>query len=128
MSSIALITAHHFPVPVLGKCAAIATSVTSAITDLTAVTQLSAHLADGSIITFMADGIDIYYAFNNANTGTVDNTAASGATSCLKFPKDVPVRLQIAKGYTFLLLQAASGTPKLRAWASGFNDMAKTGT
>jgi hypothetical protein len=62
------------------------------------------------------------------NSGTIDNTAVSGASSCFKLPSNVPVRLQMAKGYKFLLTQAASGTPKLRIFASGFTDMAKTGT
>lgn len=128
MSPIALIAANHFPPPVLGKCAAIATSVTSAITDLSADTRISAHLDDGTIFTFLADGVDIYIAFNNANSGTIDNTAASGATSCFKLPSDVPVRIQMAKAYKYLLTQAASGTPKLRIYASGFADMAKVGT
>ncbi len=128
MSSIALITAAHLPPPILGKCAAIATSVTSAITDLTLDTRISAHLSDGSVLMFLADGIDIYIAFNNANSGTIDNTAASGATSCFKLVANQPTPIQLAKSYTFMLTQAASGTPKLRIYAAGFNDMAKTGT
>ena len=128
MSSDALIAANHFAPPVLGRCAVIATSTVSAITDLTLDTRISAHVSDGTILEFLADGIDIYIAFNNANSGTIDETVTSGATSCYKLVSNVPKRIQIAKGYTFLLTKAASGTPKLRIHAVGFVDMAKTGT
>jgi hypothetical protein len=128
MSSIALIAANHFAPPVLGKCAAIATSVASAITDLAADTRISAHLNDSTILEFMADGIDIYIAFNNANSGSIDETVASGATSCYKLVANVPKRIQLAKGYTYMLTKAASGTPKVRIHAVGFVDMGKTGT
>ena len=128
MTATALIAANHFAPPVLGKCAAIATSTVSAITDLTADSRISAHVADGTILEFLADGIDIYIAFNNASSGTIDETAASGATSCYKLVANVAKRIQIAKGYTFLLTKAASGTPKLRIYAMGFVDIGKTGT
>jgi hypothetical protein len=128
MSTLNIVAANHFPPPVLGRCAVIATSTSSAITDLTADARISAHVADGTIFTFLADGTDIYIAFNNTNTGTIDETANSGATSCFKLPSNVPVPLQIAKGYTYMLTKAASGTPKLRIFASGYVDMAKTGT
>ena len=128
MSSIALITAAHLPPPVLGKCAAIATSVTSAITDLTTISQISAHLADGAVLMFLADGIDIYIAFNNANSGTISSAAASGATSCFKLVANQPTPIQLARGYTFMLTQSASATPMLRIYAAGFNDMKSTGT
>jgi len=128
MSSIALVIANHLPAPVLGKCAVVATAVTSAITDLSADPRISAHISDGSILTFLADGVDIYIAFNNANSGTIDNTANSGTTSCFKLVANKPTPFQMAKGYTFMLTQAASGTPKLRIFASGFNDMKSVGT
>lgn len=128
MSSIALVIANHLPPPVLGKCAVVATSAASAITDLSADSRISAHLDDGSILTFLADGIDIYIAFNNANSGTIDETANSGATSCFKLVANQPTPIQMGRGYKYLLTKAASGTPKLRIYASGFNDMKSIGT
>src|SRR5512146_921565 len=113
MSSTALLAANHFAVPVLGKVCVIATSTASAITDLTADPRISAHLSDGTILELIAD-TDIYIAFNNANSGTIDETANSGATSCWKLPANVPKRVIVARGYTYLLTKAAAATPKLR--------------
>lgn len=127
MSSTALIAVNHFPPPVLGKVCAIATSTSSARTDLSADATIAAHVADGSILDFIADS-DVYIAFNNSNAGSIDETANSGATSCFLLVAKVPRRIQIAKGYTWLLTKAAAGTPKVRIYASGYVDMAKTGT
>ena len=127
MSSIALVVAAHLPPPVLGKCAVVAVTTSSAITDLTADSRISAHLADGSILTFLADGADVYIAFNNANSGTIDETVTSGATSCFKLVSNQPTPIQMARGYTFMLVKAASAC-KLRIFASGFNDMKSVGT
>lgn len=127
MSSIALVIAAHHPPPILGRCGVAATSVTSAITDLSADVAVKNHLNTGALITFLADGVDIFIAFNNASSGTIDDTANTGATSCIKLPANQFVPIQFVKGYTFLLTKAASGTPKLRYWVSGINDSKDAG-
>ena len=127
MSSIALVIASHLPPPILGKCAVVAVTTSSAITDLTADPRINAHLADASILTFLADGSDVYIAFNNASSGTIDETVTSGATSCFKLVANQPTPIQMAKGYTYMLVKAASAC-KLRIFASGFNDMRSVGT
>ncbi len=127
MSSIALVIASHLPPPILGKCCVVAVTTSSAITDLTADTAIKLHLADASILTFLADGVDVYIAFNNVSSGTIDETQATGATSCFKLVSNQPTPMQMAKGYTFMLVKAASAC-KLRIFASGFNDMKSVGT
>ena len=68
----------------LGNIRAIAVTTSSAITDLSASTEIWNDILAGRMIRMRADGGDVYYAFNTANSGTVDqtNTTPGNATQC----------------------------------------------
>ena len=127
MSSIALVISAHYPPPILGRCGVITAGTSSAITDLSADVAVKNHINTGAIITFLADGADVFIAFNNANTGTIDDTQGStSATSCMKLPSNTPIPFQLMKGYQYLLTKAAAST-KVRYWVSGINDSKDAG-
>lgn len=128
MGSIAELNAANLAPPILGKVAVIATSTSSARTNLAAAGQLSTRADDGSLVTLIADGTDVYIAFNNADSGSISESATTGATSCWKLEADVPQTFRLAKNYTWLLHKAASGTPNVRAFTSSFTDTKQLGT
>lgn len=72
----------------LGKVRAISVTTSSARHNLAALTELSAAVDRGAILRLRADGDDVYYAFNTADSGSIDetNTTASNATQCDMIP------------------------------------------
>src|SRR5687767_6840386 len=103
---------------------AIATSTASARTDLSA--SLSAF-AKGHFISLFADGADgedIYFTFNTADAGAIDETATGfGVTicQCIKAGQWYQGRLpgvDSGNAYAWLIHKAKSGTPKLRVYIS----------
>jgi hypothetical protein len=73
--------------PLLGKIRAFAVTTSSARFDISACTEFSSDdLA--RVFRFEANGGDVYWAINNSNAGTVDetNTTASNATQCAVIP------------------------------------------
>lgn len=124
MSSAVEIEAANIIAPVLNgagvharnRIAAIATSTSSAVTDLT---SLISDVGKGHYLTFMADGGDIYVAFNNANSGSIDETATgAGVTIPWKLEDSLPQHFRIVENYTYIITKAATGTPKLRVYVS----------
>ncbi len=100
----------------LNRIAAIATSTSSARTDLS---TLISDVGDGHYLTLMADGGDIYIAFNNADAGSIDETATgAGATVPWKLEDSVPQHFRIVENFYWAIHKAASGAPKLRVYLS----------
>jgi hypothetical protein len=108
-------------VPARNRCAAIPLTTASTVFDLT--TYLSPGVLLGHFITFQADGGDAYLVFNNANSGTVDETitTAGNATVCWKIPSGTSQDFAIPENYTFLVAKG-SATMKLRAYVSSLAD------
>lgn len=73
---------------VLRGCEAIAVTTSSVVIDLSARTNIWTAMLRGHLITADADGADIYYAFTDANSGSIDqtNTTAGNATQCARIP------------------------------------------
>lgn len=103
----------------------IATSTSSARED---ISSLSA-LARGRWLTVMNDGAsgeDVYIAFHNANSGSIDETATGyGVTvcHCLKAGERISGRLPgiddpAGTNYKYLVHKSKTGTPKLRLYIS----------
>lgn|SRR5262249_46788883 len=67
---------------------AIAVTTSSVIIDLSTRTNIWTAMQRGHLITADADGADVYYAFNDANSGSIDqtNTTAGNATQCGRIP------------------------------------------
>lgn len=100
--------------------AVVATSTSSARTDLGA---LLTALLKGHFLTITNDGAsgeDVYIAFNTADAGAIDETATgAGATICqvIKAGQSLSGRLPAVDSgaaYQWLIHKALSGTPKLR--------------
>lgn len=98
---------------------AIAVTVASTIQDLSSLSALD----KGRFITLHADGGDVYYALNNANSGTIDPTATGfGVTVCQRIPSGQSVSFRIPPvdkpgttgKYQYLLHRTAAGTATLR--------------
>jgi hypothetical protein len=93
------------------------------ITDTSARVDLSGlipEIGNGHYLTAMADGADVYFAFNNADSGTVDDAATDdGATVCWKLPVDQPQHFRLVQNFHWLVAKTASGTALLRIYVSG---------
>ena len=73
----------------LGKIRAVAVTTTSTRHNLAVTgTEVWADVILGRMLRMYADGNDVYYAFNSADAGTVDetNTTAANATQCACIP------------------------------------------
>ncbi len=124
MSAMTEIEAANIIAPVLNgaglharnRIAAIATSTSSARSDLS---TLITDVGKGHYLTLMADGGDIYIALNNADAGSIDETATgAGATVPWKLEDSVPQHFRLVDNFYWLIHKAASGTPKLRVYLS----------
>lgn len=84
---------------VLKGVEAIAVTTSSVIIDLSTRTNIWNAMLHGHLITADADGADVYYAFNDANSGSIDqtNTTAANATQCARFPTGALVPFRAAK-------------------------------
>ncbi len=93
--------------------------VYSVTTSSAVLGDLSADLPgsdSGHLIEMIADQA-CYLFFNNANSGTVDETATSGATQAYLLPANVPRTYNLAHGYTWLVVKGAAAC-KLRVHIS----------
>lgn len=108
--------ANYILPPVAANISVVATSTASA------ATAIPSYLR-GRYVSFLADGTDVYLAFGIVST-TIDETAtgAGAATLCIKLPSDQEKCFKITGALdttiTHFILKAASGTPKVRIWAS----------
>jgi hypothetical protein len=81
--------------------------------------DLSTYLTawdDGHFLVLLADGADVYLAFNNADSGTVDPavTTAGAATVAYCLKNGVEKHLRIPNDYKWLVARTSSGTTTLR--------------
>lgn len=114
--------------PVLGRVAVIAVTTSSASVDLSADTAVGRDVVNGRYIRLIADGCNVYYAWGPDGTGSIDETATSGATRCGVIPdgqyRDEVIPFVAGKQQTFLYVKG-SGTGKLRVHASSVDDLAR---
>lgn len=91
----------------------------SAVFDLS--TYLTA-ISRGHYLTLQADGGDVYFAMNNVNGGTVDesNTTAGNATVCWKIPNGTVQHYQLVEDFTFLVAKGSVAC-KLRLHVSSLS-------
>lgn len=98
--------------------AAISVTTSSARHDLTL--RLTKVL-DGHYYSFRAEGGTVYLAFNNADSGAVDETAvAAGVTECYSIPDGSEEDWQIPANYTWLIVKGSVAC-KLRIALSSKN-------
>ena len=97
--------------PRISGVAVIATTASSAATDVTATAQLGPK-CDARFVTMIADA-DLYYAWG-ASGDTVDETATSGATRCALLPANTLVSEFV--GGTHIIVKGSVGF--LRMWIS----------
>ena len=119
MSDVEL-NAANILAPHMGKVAVISIAASSARTNLAAAAQLDTAAEKGRFVTLQADGADVYCFFNNADSGTADETATSGnnRTFCLK--AGVAYHFILRESYTWLVHKGAAVTT-LRAYISSRN-------
>lgn len=103
---------------------------TSRVYDLTAQnlgTTYDASHTTYVFLTIQADGADIYYCFDNVNSRTLDETAATAAggapsfptTACLKCPDGQERSYRIQRNLDlYLYLKTSTGTGRARIYAS----------
>lgn len=92
------------------------TTSSSTPKDLSASANFN-ELAQSCFLTFQADGGDVYFAFNNANSGSIDETATSGATRCWKIPDGTSIDRKLSDGFTWLITKGSAAC-KLRIQVS----------
>jgi len=115
--------ANHRVCPILNssaikRLAAISVTTSSARHDLTL--RLT-NVNDGHYYTFRAEGGTVYLAFNNADSGSVDETAvAAGVTECFCLPDGAEEDWQVPSGYTWLVVKGSAAC-KLRIALSSKN-------
>lgn len=95
------------------RIACVSVTTSSARTDLS---TLLSDWAAGHFITICPEA-DVYIAFNNADSGTVDETATSGATVCWLIPAKSYFHVRMVKNYSWLIVKGTSAC-KLRAYIS----------
>lgn len=105
--------------PRLGAVAVISVGTSSARTNLAAAAQLDA-ISNRHFVTLQADDQIVYCAFNNADAGTADETATSGATRVFALMPGQRYDFWLTDNYTWLVHKGAAAT-KLRAYVSSFS-------
>ena len=125
MSELIQTEAANIVAPLLNTSArrrigAIAITSTSTVFDLsTYITTITA----GHYLSFIADGADVYVAFNDANSGTVDNTVttAGAVTVCYLLKDGVEKNFRLIGDHKYLVAKTASGTATLRVAVSSLS-------
>jgi hypothetical protein len=94
------------------RIAAVAITSTSARFDLS--TYLTSFGA-GHYLSFTAIGADVYVAFNNADSGTVDPTVTTSgaATVCYPLKDGVEKHLRMVENFSWLVARTSSGSATL---------------
>lgn len=105
-----------FTAPHTDKISVISVGTSSAISNLADAAELGEECTQGKFVTLIADAL-IYYRFNNANSGTADETATSGGDRVFALPAGVPMSFVLRKGYTWLVHKAPVAT-RVRAYVS----------
>ncbi len=115
--------------PVLGEVASIAVTTSQAVGDLESsvsplVGKASTRFFYDKYVTFQADGCDCYIAFFNTNAGTIapaQTPAIPGTQACVCIPNGQSMSFLMppkTAGLRYVYVIAASGSGKLRFWAS----------
>ena len=103
--------------PILGSIAVIATTSSSAATNLAAVAPL-AEMLNGEWITMIPDA-DMAIAFSNSDSGSVNEAATTGATAAMVLTADQVYRFAPpVGGYTWLHHKSPGGNSLLRIYVS----------
>ncbi len=92
-----------------------------AVTTTTGGVDVGATLSkgkDGHFVTLHADGGDVYFAFNDSATGTLDETQVTGTGVCQKIPSGQDRSFRLVGAFTFIRVKTASGTATLRYYLS----------
>ena len=93
------------------------TTTTSGL-DLSLTTELGSGVDAGKFVTLIADGDAVYFFLNNADSGTVDPTATSGATRAWPLPNGSSISFVLRAGYHFVRARTSSTTGYLRMYLS----------
>jgi hypothetical protein len=73
------------------------------------LTTLLSSVKNGHYIEMTADGCDVYYAFNDADSGSVDETAqTSGVTACAVLFDGAQKTVKIFGAHTWLILKGST--------------------
>jgi len=109
MSSDIELQAAFVTAPHMDAIAAFTIATSSARTNLAAAAQLGPEAESGKFVTIIAVA-GFYFFLNNADAGTVDETATSGSNRAFFAPAGLPVTFILRKGYTWLVHKAPVAT------------------
>jgi hypothetical protein len=97
--------------PLLNTATKLRTTVIDVTTSIARVdlTTLLSTVKAGHYIEMTADGCDVYYAFNDANSGSVDETVqTSDVTACAVLFDGMQKTVKIFGSHTWLILKGSA--------------------
>lgn len=104
--------------PCINKIAVMPLTTTTSGLDLSLAAQLGPDVDGGRFLTLVADGDAVYFFMNNADSGTADPAATSGANRCFLLPNGGSLTFVPHALFHFVRARTASTTANLRMYIS----------